>query len=481
MGDELVINRVINSIRNCYISASNHPLLVFMAFLLFWTHQFFPFLFSLLVHASPVIASTLILLGTLLFYGHANAPEIQREGTSSHHHEIHNLVFGGMGNTELDNNDGRKSVDSRASRKQDAKSESGNQKPVLVNRGAQFDPSKSSDVSRRSSFDPLHSILGHFDDDHKGWDSGSDASTMDNFPMLDQGHLLDEIHNETDDDDDDDDHDDIEVKDDYDDEDEHVVTWTERDQRNLMSMGTLELERNQRLQSLVARQKVIKNMRMAAEKNLANMSPDSRFMDPHFTSARNHQFDGSVSSNMMARRHSVDVPYDLHGAKPDRMGPTFQSGSVQANLPLGYRHRRSDVGIMGHSTHTSDVNVHPNIPRSRRLSQDGDSVRLHRAAVAADDRSNEVKISGENAAGNEDKTSNKSSSSSFCDVTENINDGADDNEEEEFGSVDEPTTQDSKDLQHMQDSGDSDTDTESDTEEAGLTQRLKSWFTGWKA
>ncbi|KAI7736899.1 hypothetical protein M8C21_032330, partial [Ambrosia artemisiifolia] len=525
MGIEMVRNHISNSVRICYRSASRHPLLVFMVFVLIWTYIWFPLLFTLLLHASPVIASTFLLLGTLLFYGHANAPAIQKEGTSSHHHDIHNLVFGGMGNNEFDEetyvvhnmniNDGHKfgiSIDSRVSRKQEGNSELGSRRPVLVNRGGQFQPFetgnpqlKSRDGSRSDLFDPLHSVLGHIDDDdNKGWDSGSDASLADNIPMLDEHLPLLEsggIINETDYDVDDQyDHEDIVVKDDYDDDDETLIRWTEDNQRNLMNMGTLELERNQRLESLVARQKVIKNMRMLAEKNMANISPDIRFMDAHISTAGNNPFDlpnhsheniiGSAPSNMQPRRHSLQLPYDPHGGKPDQLGPTFQFNSVAlpTNLPLGRRQRSSDVGTAGHSsqylysapvrigsdtesiilTHASDINEHI-IPRRRRLSLDGDTVKLNQAA------------------GFEDKTSNKSSSSSFCDLTDDINDGDDNSEEEEFGSVNSPTTPDLKDEQDMDDSGDSYTDTDSDSEndgdsdsdsdEAGFTERLISWFT----
>ncbi|KAI3806609.1 hypothetical protein L1987_22519 [Smallanthus sonchifolius] len=313
---ELVRNHVRAYLNRWYRSASRHPLLVFMIVVLILTYRTFPVLFSLLVYASPVIASTLVLLGTLLFYGHANAPEIQKE-EKSHNHDIQSLVFRGMGNTEIDDHKSRSSIDSCVSRgnkklTQDSKSELSIRKPGLVNRG---------DGSRRSSFDPL----GHMDDDHKGWESGSDvvgssspsASVVDVFPMLDELHpLLDsgEIGNETDDDDG---HEDIEVKDDDDEEEEESV----------MNMGRLELEleRNQRLESLIARQKAIKNMRMQAEKNMVYMSPDIHFIDTHVSTSRNNPFD---LPNIMPRRKSIDLSYDLLGGKPDRPRPNFQSDSV---------------------------------------------------------------------------------------------------------------------------------------------------------
>ncbi|KAI3791314.1 hypothetical protein L2E82_05058 [Cichorium intybus] len=87
--------------RGCQRLASRHPLLVFMSLVLIWIYRSFPALFALLVDALPVIASTTVLLGTLLFFGHSNAPEIQKEG-KPYNHTIHNLKFRVMGETEID-------------------------------------------------------------------------------------------------------------------------------------------------------------------------------------------------------------------------------------------------------------------------------------------------------------------------------------------------------------------------------------------
>ncbi|KAK1412957.1 hypothetical protein QVD17_34593 [Tagetes erecta] len=469
------------------ILASRHPLLVFMVLVLIWTYRTFPVLFSLLVHAFPVIASTLVLLGTLLFYGHANAPQIDQKEAKSYHHDVHNMVFGGMGNAastdeetyggnNMNVNDEHKrgsSVESCVSRgskkmltQEGYKSEMGNRKRVLVSRGGQFqgfgtgNGKLSSDGSRKNSFDPLQSVLGRMDDENKEWETGSDVvegsspsgSMGDMFPMLDEFHPLlesdghlqrGEIVNETDDDDDDDDE-----------EEENGMTWTEDDHRRLMNMGTLELERNQRLESLIARQKAIKNMRIMAEKNMVNMSPDLRFIDAHVSTGRNAPFDlpnhshenilESAPSNMMPRRNPFDLSYDPRGGKPDHP-PGHKKAST------GYNER--------------------NISR-RRFTKDNNSVKFHHVAKG-DDRSKEIKTSG-----HADKTINKSNSSKFFDVPDDIHDGNDDNdnEEEEYSSMENPNS-DSKDPQ--EDSEDS------DTEEAGLPQRLgqgiRSWLTGWKA
>lgn len=53
-------------------SVINHPFLMVMLLIFICLHQYFPFLFSLLVSASPVVICTAILLGILLIHGQPN-------------------------------------------------------------------------------------------------------------------------------------------------------------------------------------------------------------------------------------------------------------------------------------------------------------------------------------------------------------------------------------------------------------------------
>ncbi|KAJ6884164.1 hypothetical protein NC652_031220 [Populus alba x Populus x berolinensis] len=64
----------------CYRSVCKHPFLVGMVCFLLLLYRSFPFLFSLLVTASPVLICTAILLGTLLSFWRApNIPEVEEE------------------------------------------------------------------------------------------------------------------------------------------------------------------------------------------------------------------------------------------------------------------------------------------------------------------------------------------------------------------------------------------------------------------
>ncbi|XP_043693068.1 uncharacterized protein LOC122643518 [Telopea speciosissima] len=119
-----------------------------------------------------------------------------------------------------------------------------------------------------------------------------------------------------------------------------VVTWTEDDQKNLMDLGTLELERNRRLESLIAKRRLRKLMTMEAEKNLIDLdSNDPPFSIAPILTTRRNPFDlpfdsyeaiglppipGSAPSVLLPRRNPFDLPYEPYEEKPNLMDDSFQ-------------------------------------------------------------------------------------------------------------------------------------------------------------
>ncbi|KAM3205929.1 hypothetical protein P3L10_029339 [Capsicum annuum] len=224
--------------------------------------------------------------------------------------------------------------------------------------------------------------------------SSPDASIADIMPMLDELHPLLDIDtpqpvglsrdvshapsesysrsSESDDESDDDseDQEELEVADDEneDGEDEEetrdkedpksAITWTEEDQRNLMDLGTSELERNQRLESLIARRRSRKNMGFVEEKNLIDLVT-ADYMPP-ISTARQNPFDlpndnygpglppipGSAPSVLLPRRNPFDLPYDPSEEKPDLTGDTFEQVIIpsQPKEPFFRRHESFSVG-----------------------------------------------------------------------------------------------------------------------------------------
>ncbi|KAI3514454.1 hypothetical protein L1887_12866 [Cichorium endivia] len=259
------------------------------------------------------------------------------------------------------------------------------------------------------------------DDDDDESDSGSDlaessspdASMADIIPMLDELHPLlseeQEIRQEPDHEDDmknhqdsehslessdsssssesnDEDgvqnHEDLEAGDEEDGEDEEeedkeskhrdkedeprsAITWTEDDQKNLMNLGTSEMERNRRLENLIARRRARKTMRMQAEKNLIDLeSADLPWNIAPISTARNNPFDydsndnipGSAPSVLLKRRNPFDLPYDSSEEKPDLVGDTFQQefAGFQPKESLFRRHESFNVGPSNFSAFRSE-------------------------------------------------------------------------------------------------------------------------------
>ncbi|KAF5191687.1 cardiomyopathy-associated protein, partial [Thalictrum thalictroides] len=85
---------LIFTIKTCYRSACEHPIVLGMLLFLLFLYRFLPFLFFFLVSSSPVIICTAVLLGTLLSLGNPYIPEIideEDEQIRKTHHEISSL------------------------------------------------------------------------------------------------------------------------------------------------------------------------------------------------------------------------------------------------------------------------------------------------------------------------------------------------------------------------------------------------------
>jgi len=121
------------------------------------------------------------------------------------------------------------------------------------------------------------------------------------------------------------------------DESKSAIKWTEDDQKNLMDLGNLELERNTRLENLIARRR---QRRLMSEKNLidldfadipSNVGPIATtrhnpfdFPDDSFAAMGLPPIPGSAPSILQPRRNPFDIPYDSSEEKPDLKGDSFQ-------------------------------------------------------------------------------------------------------------------------------------------------------------
>ncbi|KAK6935753.1 hypothetical protein RJ641_032783 [Dillenia turbinata] len=137
-----------------------------------------------------------------------------------------------------------------------------------------------------------------------------------------------------------------EEDDDAPDERNSAVRWTEDDQKNLMDLGTSEIERNRRLESLMAKRKARKFSRMHAEKNRTDFdrnNPSDQIApililknNPFLLGDKSDlpeglQTPGSAPSVLLPMRNPFDLPYEPYEEKPNLMGDSFQQEFVAAH------------------------------------------------------------------------------------------------------------------------------------------------------
>ncbi|TQD99415.1 hypothetical protein C1H46_014985 [Malus baccata] len=149
-------------------------------------------------------------------------------------------------------------------------------------------------------------------------------------------------------------------------EDEFAIKWTKDDQKNLMDLGNLELERNQRLETIVKR-RATKSFSLPAEKNLIDLdSFENPFnvtpilttkhnpFDPQYDSSYDSMglppFPGSAPSILLPRKNPFHLPYESNENKPDHAkGDHFQQ-HFMTSQPKEMLFRRNEGFNLGPSS-----------------------------------------------------------------------------------------------------------------------------------
>ncbi|CAA0373268.1 unnamed protein product [Arabidopsis thaliana] len=118
-----------------------------------------------------------------------------------------------------------------------------------------------------------------------------------------------------------------------------VVAWTEDDQKNLMDLGTSEIERNKRLENLISRRRSRRFFLLAAEGSLMDDMEVPRICigrNFYGFDKGNYEIDGlvmpgSAPSVLLPRRNPFDLPYDPLEEKPNLTGDSFQQEFAETN------------------------------------------------------------------------------------------------------------------------------------------------------
>ncbi|XP_074293871.1 uncharacterized protein LOC141621024 [Silene latifolia] len=106
-----------------------------------------------------------------------------------------------------------------------------------------------------------------------------------------------------------------------------VIEWTEDDQRNLMDLGSSEIERNKRLESLIAKRRARKLLSMQPRRNhypYENlMDQVGSIMVTRFIDTEMEHQPGSAPCGLRSIKNPFDLPYDPHEEKPILTGGSF--------------------------------------------------------------------------------------------------------------------------------------------------------------
>ncbi|XP_010904740.1 uncharacterized protein [Elaeis guineensis] len=164
------------------------------------------------------------------------------------------------------------------------------------------------------------------------------------------------------------DEEDEEAQEEKDDGADAAVTWTEDDQKNVMDLGSSELERNQRLESLIAKRRAKKDLRFETERNLIDLDGSMKELScfhvqiPPISAPRRNPFDlpydseepmglpqipGSAPSVLLPRRNPFDFPYDPVDVSSSRTVETWRHRDFVSDPQRDMFSRRNETFNLG--------------------------------------------------------------------------------------------------------------------------------------
>ncbi|XP_059626510.1 uncharacterized protein LOC132269361 isoform X3 [Cornus florida] len=139
-----------------------------------------------------------------------------------------------------------------------------------------------------------------------------------------------------------------------------AVEWNEDDQKNLMDLGISEIERNRRLESLIAKRRARKLLSMQIRRTLMNLgNNDPRDQIASILIPKSNHFHhsdsgdapfspmpGSAPSVLLPMHNPFDLPYEPHEEKPDLMGDSFHQEfmAAQQKEVMFCRHESFSLG-----------------------------------------------------------------------------------------------------------------------------------------
>ncbi|CAN6692906.1 unnamed protein product [Malus baccata var. baccata] len=177
-----------------------------------------------------------------------------------------------------------------------------------------------------------------------------------------------------------------------------AVQWTDDDQRNLMDLGLSEIERNKRLESLIARRRARKLFKMQVEKGLIDLDTIIPGQIAPIFVAKNTPFDyaklfsrnldtpGSAPPILLPMQNPFDLPYDPHEEKPNLMADSFQQEFTTVH--------QKEMLFCRHESFSSGAASYPLEPKRKSLDGLGFSGFKKLSETGAHDKHIERMLSG---------------------------------------------------------------------------------------
>ncbi|XP_061977202.1 uncharacterized protein LOC133698325 isoform X2 [Populus nigra] len=153
---------------------------------------------------------------------------------------------------------------------------------------------------------------------------------------------------------------------------ENAVQWTEYDQKNVMDLGNSEIERNRRLEMLIARRKARKSFKM---NSIAGSGPRHPVMVArsntfHVSKSSDDQIPGSAPSILLPTKNPFDLPYDPYEEKPNLMADSFHE-EFMADHQKEFPFCRHESFSLGNSFQDNRQGQHEGRGYSRHKMQSG--------------------------------------------------------------------------------------------------------------
>ncbi|KAJ1686087.1 hypothetical protein LUZ63_017477 [Rhynchospora breviuscula] len=255
-------------IRSILRSAFQHPFLLFTIFSLLMIYKYLPSLFNLLLASSPTILFTTILLAIVLTYGEPNIPE-NHNGANQFNRTRAQPVEWVREHNPVDESESGESDDS------------------------------ASESEIIPTLDEIHPLL-ESDLVQSGLES---KDFSDSEPDLNSDNAS--VGEETE-------------KEEEAEKARKVVAWTADDQKNLLSVGSSEIEKNTRLEHVIARRKAVRKLLERDLIDLEGMDSSQLQIQPVIAPKMN-PFDlpyeedvpGSAPSILLpANRNPFDIPFE---------------------------------------------------------------------------------------------------------------------------------------------------------------------------